>query len=285
MAETDTAGPESTAARVALWRALHREVDGEPSVIDDRVGLELLAPGDDWRARPDMDPAGTRGFRAWIVARAAYLDELVAAQHASGVEQYVILGAGLDSFAQRHAELARQLQVFEIDMPGPQSWKKRRLIETGYGHPDWLHFVPVDFEAGESWRVRLYDSGFSAERPTLVSSTGVTMYLSRAATSALLAEVASLGTSLTLAMTFQIPTPLLDEADRPGRAMVERAAAASGTPFLSYFDPEEMCDLARDAGFATAEHLSGRVLADRYFAGRADGLWPSTGEDFLIATR
>jgi methyltransferase (TIGR00027 family) len=142
------AEPESTAVRVALWRALHAEVDPPPHVLEDEVGLELVGPDEGWRSRPDMHPEGRRPFRVSIVSRARFVEDLVAAQEAKGVRQYVLLGAGLDTFAQRRRDLAAQLRVFEIDQAGPQSWKRERLIALGYGVPEWLRFVPVDFEAG-----------------------------------------------------------------------------------------------------------------------------------------
>src|SRR5262245_12084265 len=136
MSNTPDVAPDSTAARVALWRALHVEVDPPPHVIKDEIGLRLLAPGDDWRRRGDMDPQFTRPFRASIVARARFVDDLVEEHVHRGVTQYVILGAGLDSFAQRRLDLASRLTVFEVDQAEPQSWKRRRLVELGFGVPD-----------------------------------------------------------------------------------------------------------------------------------------------------
>ena len=114
---------DSTAVRVALWRALHVEVDPPPHVIEDLVGLKLANPEDGWRRRPDMSPF-TGPFRAAIVARARFIEDLVEEQMARSVRQYVILGAGLDTFAQRRPELASQLRVFEIDRPGPRRENK-----------------------------------------------------------------------------------------------------------------------------------------------------------------
>ena len=142
---------DQTAVRVALWRALHLELDGEPPVLADPVGLRLADPADGWRGRPDMDPVFTRGFRAAIVARARFIEDLVTAAADSGVGQYVLLGAGLDTFVERRPEYAGRLRVFEIDQPAPQAWKRQRLTELGYGVPAWLRLVPVDFEAGASW--------------------------------------------------------------------------------------------------------------------------------------
>jgi methyltransferase (TIGR00027 family) len=278
------APPDNTAVRVALWRALHVEVDDPPPVIEDVVGLQLAAPDADWRDRPDMHPVGTRGFRASIVARARFIEDLVADQAGAGVTQYVILGAGLDTLAQRRPDLGARLRVFEVDQPGTQAWKRGRLVELGFGIPDWLRLVPVDFETGDSWWEGLAAAGFAPGRPAVVASTGVSMYLTREATAATLRQLAALAPGSTLVMTFLLPAELIDEADRPGLEASSRGARASGTPFVSFYPPGEMLDLAREAGFRDARHVSSGTLADRYFAGRADGLRPSTGEDILVAT-
>src|SRR5258707_9564867 len=100
MADKPVAAPDSTAVRVALWRALHLELDRPPHVLEDAIGLALAAPDEGWRRRPDMDPRGRARFRAGVVVRARFVEDLVAAQAGRGVSQYVILGAGLDTFAQ-----------------------------------------------------------------------------------------------------------------------------------------------------------------------------------------
>src|ERR1700733_1757478 len=270
MTDKPDPAPDSTAARVALWRALHVEADPPPHVLEDEIGLKLLAPDEDWRRRGDMDPQFTRPFRASIVARARFIEDLVVEQAGRGLGQYVILGAGLDSFAQRRPEIASRLRVFEIDRPGPQAWKCQRLIELGFGVPDWLRFVPVDFEAGGSWRDGLLTAGFDASKPAIVASTGVSMYLTKDANAATLREVAALAPGSTLAMTFLLPVELADPEIRPGLEMAEWGARISGTPFLSFFTPTEIVALARSAGFREARHVSAADLAQRYFAGRTD---------------
>jgi methyltransferase (TIGR00027 family) len=231
-----------------------------------------------------MDPQATSGFRASIVARARFIEDLVAEQAGNGVTQYVVLGAGLDTFAQRRPQIAAHLRVFEVDQPGPQAWKRRRLIELGHGIPDWLRLVPVDFEASESWTEQLAAAGFDPGRPAVVVSTGVTMYLTKDATVATLRQIAGFAPGSTLAMTFLLPTDLLDDADRPGLQASEKGARSAGTPFISFYTPQEMLSLAREAGFGDVRHVSGASLAERYFAGRTDGLRPSSGEDLLLAT-
>jgi O-methyltransferase involved in polyketide biosynthesis len=210
VADQQVTEPDNTAVRVALWRAMHVRVDDAPHVLDDEIGLRLAGPADGWRERPDMDPVFTSGFRASIVARARFIEDLVAERAGHGTGQYVLLGAGLDTFAQRRPDLASRLAVFEVDQPGTQA--------------------------------------------------------------------------STVAMTFMLPLDLVDERDRQGWIMSENGARSSGTPFVSFYTPGEFLDLARVAGFRDVRHVSGRDLNDRYFAGRADGLRMSTGEDFLVAT-
>jgi methyltransferase (TIGR00027 family) len=223
-------------------------------------------------------------MRAAIVARARFVEELVAERASEGVSQYVILGAGLDTFAQRRPEIASRLRVFEVDRPGASAWKRQRLIDLGFGVPDWLRLLPVDFESKESWWDRLVEDGFDTRRPAVVASTGVTMYLSKDATSATLRQIATLARGSTFAMTFLLPGELLEPEDRPAFEWAQKGAAASGTPFATLYSPAEILAMARDAGFADARHVSGTSHAERYFAGRTDGLLPSNGEDLLIAT-
>ncbi|HEY1817398.1 MAG TPA: class I SAM-dependent methyltransferase [Kofleriaceae bacterium] len=276
-----TIAPDSTAARVALWRAMHAQVDSPPHVIDDELGLQLLAPDENWRQRPDMDPQGTRPFRASIVARARFIEDLVVDR---ALDQYVILGAGLDTFAQRRPELASRMQIFEVDRPGPQAWKRQRLVELGLGITPWLRLVPVDFEAGDAWWDRLAAGGFDSRKPALVASTGVSMYLTRDAIEATLQQVAALAPGSTFAMTFTLPLEMADPDMRPWLERAVQGARASGTPFLSFFTPAEMLDLARKAGFRNVEHVSAAMLAERYFAGRTDGLRPPNNtEELLVA--
>lgn len=280
-----TAAPESTAVRVALWRALHVQSDPPPHVLEDEIGLRLAAPDDDWRGRPDMDPDFTRPFRASIVARARFIEDLVTDGAARGLGQYVILGAGLDTFAQRRPEIAARLRVFEVDQPGPQAWKRKRLVELGFGVPDGLRLVPVDFETGDAWWERLAAAGFDAGRPAVVASTGVSMYLTKAAIAATLRQVAALAPGSMLVMSFMLPFELADPEVRPGLEIAAKGARASGTPFISFFTPAQMLALAREAGFSDVQHVSAATLAERYFADRPDGLRPpNNAEELLVAT-
>jgi methyltransferase (TIGR00027 family) len=281
---TDTTlQPDSTAVRTALWRALHLEVDAPPHVLEDRIGLQLAAPDPDWRQRPDMNEYATPGVRASIVARARFVEDLVAEQADHGVDQYVLLGAGLDTFAQRRPEVASCITVFEIDQPGPQEWKRQRLVELGFGIPEWLRLVPIDFET-TSWWDGLMDNGFDANKPAVVASLGVSMYLTREATAAILHQSATLAPGSTLAMTFLRPVELVEPEEQAMHRATDAAARASGTPFISYYTPDEILAMARDAGFSTARTVTALEHTQRYFAGRLDGLRPFTTEELLLAT-
>ncbi|HEY7990142.1 MAG TPA: class I SAM-dependent methyltransferase [Stellaceae bacterium] len=285
MPDNEAIAPENTAVRVALWRAMHVLIDPPPHVLADEIGLRIVAPEDGWRDRPDMHPQGTSQFRASIVARARFIEDLVAEQVGKGVGQYVILGAGLDTFAQRRPDIASRLRVFEVDQPGPQEWKRRRLVQLGLGVPDFLRFVPVDFKAGQSWWDQLLKAGFDRAKTAILASTGVSMYLTKEVNAEMLRQIVALAPGSTLAMTFLLPRELNDAALRPGMQQAEQGARAAGTPFVSFFTPDEIVTMARDAGFKKVTHVSAADLAARYFAGRADGLRPpNNAEEFLVAS-
>jgi len=277
--------PDHTAVRVALWRALHVLVDPEPHVLEDMVGIRLVAPDENWRSDRYMDVRFASRARAAIVARARFIEDLVVEQAGHGVQQYVLLGAGLDTFAQRRPEIASRLRVFEVDRAGLLAWKRQRLVELGYGVPEWLRQVPVDFEAGGSWWEQLRPAGFDASQPAVVASTGVSMYLTREANLAILRQVAALPPGSALAMTYILPLERVATEDVPGRQAVEKAARAAETPWISFFAPEEIRALAREAGFTEALTVSADDHFERYFAGRTDGLRPGNMEELLVATR
>jgi methyltransferase (TIGR00027 family) len=287
MPDERTVAPDSTAVRTVMWRAMHVQIDPPPHVFEDEIGLKLAALDEGWRNRQDMNPQGTRRFRAAIVARARFVEDLVTEQASCGVGQYVILGAGLDTFVQRRPEIASRLRVFEVDRPGPREGKHQRLLRARLRRPldvhSFLHVVPVDFEAGAAWWERLVSASFETSQPAVVASTGVSMYLTKDATAATLRHIAALVPGSTLVMTFMLPIDLIEPEDYRGFEWARKGAAASGTPFATQFTLADMLALARDAGFRNTQHVLGTTLAQRYFSGRTDGLRPSSGEDFLVA--
>lgn len=285
MSKQQTLRPDSTAVRVALWRAMHVQIDAKPHVLEDEIGLQLVAPEAGWRDRPDMHPRGTSSFRASIVGRARFIEDFLEECVNKGVTQYVMLGAGLDTFVQRRSELASKLRVFEVEKPATQAWKRQRLIELGFQSPASHRFVPVDFESSAAaWWEQVVAAGFDRAAPAVVASTGVSMYLTKEAIRDTLCQMATLAPGSTFVMTFMLPLDLVEREDQHGYQMSLKGAQASGTPFISFFSPPDMLRLAYEAGFKKAEHLSTADLTPRYFAQRTDGLKPSSGEELLIAT-
>ena len=283
MTKAHPVAPEHTAVRVALWRALHVQIDPEPHIFADEIGARLVAE-ENWRSRPDMSPDFSKGMRASIVGRARFIEDLVEDQLGQGVHQYVILGAGLDTFAQRRPELASRMQIFEVDQRGPQAWKQERLSELGMSAPSSLHFVPVDFEAGQSWWEELIRAGFDKHKPAVIVSTGVSMYLSKEANAETLRQIAKLAPHSTFAMTIMLALDLLDPEEKTVMEFVMKKAKEGGTPFLSLFSPAEIVSAAKEAGFKEAKYVSANDLYQRYFAGRTDGLNAGSAEAFLVAS-
>lgn len=273
--------PDNTAVRTALWRALHVQVDPKPHILEDEIGLKLIAPPDDWQQRPDMK--FTKRLRASIIARGRFVEDLIIEQSKQGISQYVILGAGLDTFAQRRTDIASQLQIFEIDQPDTLVWKKQRLIEVGLGIPKNLYFVPVNFETS-SWWEQLIKSEFDTNKPAVVACTGVSLYLTKEVITAMLNQVATFVSGSKLAMTFYLPMELLDEEDKSMQEIAEKGARESGTPMVSFFTPEEILTLANKAGFKEAKTISTKDMEQLFFTNRSDNLLPASGEVFLLAT-
>ena len=275
--------PDSTAIRVALWRVIHLQSDASPHIFTDEIALKLANPDSGWQKRPDMDLKGTSGFRASIVARARFVEDLLLKMIPQGLQQYAILGAGLDTFPQRYSDRKFKLQVFEIDQPEPQLWKQNRLKEIGFDQPAWVHFVPVNFEI-DSWWKKLLESGFDPKRKSIISSLGVSMYISKEATMETLRNIASLTPGSIFVMTFLVPIELIEPEDQLGLTFSMKGAAASGTPFISFFTPDEIKMIAQSAGFKNIKVISTNNLREMYFKGRKDDLRLSSGEEILVVT-
>lgn len=188
----------------------------------------------------------------------------------------------MDTFVQRRPDIAAQLQIFEIDQPNTLAWKQQRLIELHFGVPNYLHFVPVNFETS-SWWEALLKAGFDTSKPAVVACTGVTLYLTKKAITAALYQLAALASGSKLAITFYLPIELLDEEDKPLHKIGEKGAAAAGTPFVTFFAPNEILALAREAGVKDAKTISTKDM-EEYFTNRPDDLLPASGEVFLLAT-
>jgi methyltransferase (TIGR00027 family) len=255
----------TTALGVAMQRAAHQLLDGEPKVLDDSVVVRLLGEGAAERLRVDTDryrsPEAT-ALRAHVVLRSRWAEDRLALAVARGVRQYLVLGAGFDTFAYRQPAWARGLDIVEVDQPATQRGKAERLTRAGIAIPANVALVPVDFEV-ESLASGLARSRFDARTPTFVACLGVFMYLTAEAIDAVFRFVAALPPSSELVFTFAL-------TEAGGGALAARAAAV-GEPWQTRLDVEQLRTELPGLGFAAVSFFEPKEAA-RYFQGRRDGL-------------
>jgi len=260
-----------TAQRVAIGRAVHQLLD-EPILFEDPLALRILGAEMEQALREDPfahnEPID-RGMRAGVVVRAKFIEEELARAVAAGMIQYVVLGAGLDTFAYRNPYPA--LRVFEVDHPSTQEWKRRLLAEAGIPLPDNLTFTPVDFEHG-TLAQSLAEAGFHADQPACICWMGVTMYLTEAAVTETLGYVARLPKGSAIGFDFSVLPSLMNPVERLIVQIVKQQIAAMGEPWLSEFDPAALREKLLGLGFAEAETFEPDVLNRRYLYRRKDGL-------------
>ena len=252
-------------------------------MLDDVLGMRLADPEPGWQdgsmVGPFVDP-----WIASVVARSRLAEDVVADAVRDGVGQYVILGAGLDTFALRREDLTPDLDLYEVDVSATQDWKVGRIRELGWEPPPTCRFVGVDFESGESWLDRLLETGFDPSAAAVVASLGVTQYLTTEATSQNMRRAASLAPGSRYICTFIIDPDLLEEPDRTLVNTTRERARANAYPWLSVFSPASFVELLRSAGFGDIGIHTAQDLGDQYFAARADGLRPCLGESIAVAT-
>jgi methyltransferase (TIGR00027 family) len=262
-------GPSRTAVLTAAARALHRE-EPEPWVIDDHLALELAGPDGlallD-RLRAEVPRRHLLAFSRWVCVRTRVPEDMVERAAASGVGQYVILGAGLDSFAYRRRDLLDRLQVFEVDHPATQAWKRRRLAELGVAVPAGLVYAPVDFER-QTLREGLEQPGFAFGELAVFSWLGVTMYLTLDAIHATLATLAQCRGGTRVVLTYNQPTAALTSRDAQITGAMAGIAAQLGEPFISRFLRAEIAELLRHHGFGEITDFGPDEAGAAYFGGR-----------------
>lgn len=261
-----------TALRVAIRRAAHQLVD-HPPVLDDPIAVKLIGP----EYANDMERAQHkvgRDFRAFMAARSRYAEDHLAQAVAAGVRQYLVLGAGLDTFALRNPFPA--LHVFEVDFPATQEWKRSLLheaglLETGDALPANLTFVPLDFEH-KALAEGLSEAGFDATAPAFFSWLGVVPYLTLAAFRATLDAVAKLPAGSGLSFDYALCPTVLSAKGRLALAGLSKRVASIGEPFRLFFTAEDMDNELHRAGFHRTEQVDSARLNELYFHNRADGL-------------
>jgi len=255
----------------AVARALYRDEPG-PVILDDDLALGLA--GEDGlalakRLRTELPRAHVLAFCRWMCIRARFAEDLVERAISRGVGQYVILGAGLDSFAYRRGDLTDRIRVFEVDHPASQSWKQRRLREMGIEIPDNLVFAPVDFER-QTLREGLVSAGFSFARTAVFSWIGVTMYLTLEAIEATLRTISQCMPGSQVALTYNQPHRVLDDSALRVTSTFEAIATELGEPFVSLFVPAEIEGLLRSHGFDDIVHFGPQEGRAAWFSGAAD---------------
>jgi len=259
--------PSQTAYRVAMRRAAHQILD-RPLVLDDPVALTIVGPRAAAEIAADRrryDSSFGRALRLFLVARSRVAEDALAQAVAAGVRQYVVLGAGLDTFAYRNPR--PDLRVFEIDAPATQAWKRDLLRRTGIAAPASLTFVPVDFES-QSLPEELAAAGFRADEPAFFSWLGVTMYLTRDAVMETLRFVAERPAGSGITFDYLTPPQRLPWRRRIGFYWLARRLAQAGEPWTTWFESDTLDRQLRAMGFSKLENLDGPGLDRRYFGGR-----------------
>src|SRR5262245_36706167 len=278
--------PSLTAVVAAMHRAAHLLLHDEPKILYDDLALGLSGVEHEAALRAALSgleaeiaqkttPAWAQSLvrytRALMVWRSRYVEDELEKARQRGVAQYVILGAGLDSFAYRRREVANILRVFEVDHPATQHWKRARLHALGVETPSNVTFVPIDFEQ-QTLREGLRASGYCPEEPGVVSWLGVVVYLAEDAIFSTLRDVASLAAGTEVIFQYEVRESLLDAESQRLVVGYKAGATARGEPWLSFFDPTSLMARVRELGFAEVRDFGPEEANARYFAGRRDGL-------------
>jgi O-methyltransferase involved in polyketide biosynthesis len=306
----DGGEPSRTALTAAAARAAHLLVDHEPRIFADTLASALLGGRADEFIGFHRSHGGhpvLASARAQVTSRSRYTEDRLTA---TGLRQYLILGAGLDSYAYRCP--AGGVRVFEVDYPAAQQWKRRALAAAGITVPDTVTFVPVNLEQatpdaqpadgqradarsasdrsgggrpGGSLAASLRRAGFDAGRPALVSWLGVVMYLTRDAIEQTLADLGALAPGTEIVADYMLPAGLRDEAGDDYVSQVMPVTAQWGEPWRSFLTPGEMTALLARHGFGRAEHISQRDSIDPAAWHRSDPLRPIELSRLAHATR
>lgn len=270
--------PSKSAHGVALHRAVHQFLD-EPIVLPDPFALPILGKelaqlveGDPYQFN---DPI-SRGVRAATVVRSRAAEDMLQVSLDQGIDQYVVLGAGLDTYSLRNPEATTHLRVFEVDHPATQTWKKGILQDQGLKVPDSVEFVAADFETA-TLASALSASAFRSDVPSCFSWLGVTVYLSKQAIFDVLNFVASLPKGSSITFDYRVAPALLHPIDQVLSEFAARQFGIGGEPWQSYFDPQEFQLQIAALGFSEVADFSADELNARYFHKRKDGLRVGNG--------
>ena len=256
--------------RVAIRRATHQLYDAEPRVLDDPIVVPLLrktygAALDE--AADTLNERSSLGMRAWMVSRSRFAEDKLAEAVGRCVQQYVLLGAGLDTFAHRNPHAG--VRVFEVDHPATQAWKRWLVAESGLPEVDDVQYVPVNFER-QSLAAELEAAGLDHSKPTMFAWLGVVLYLTHPAFRGTLDWIEGFPEGSGVVMDYALPRHALPEEELEGRDLLAARVASIGEPFQLFFTPEEMA--VELAAFGEIEDVGTLEISARYLANRVDGL-------------
>jgi len=263
----ETGRASKTAFRVAMRRAIHQVLD-PPCVLVDPVAVPLLGLSFTFDREREMSPIAL-AFRAFMAARSRYAEDRLADAVASGVTQYAVLGAGLDTFAYRNP--FPNLRVFEVDFPATQEWKRALLTEAAIPLPDSLTFVPLDFEH-KTLAAGMAEAGFDLGASAFFGWLGVVPYLTRDAFRATLQAIAQLPAGSGACFDYALSPESMSPLRRRAFETLAARVAAAGEPFHLFFTPDELEAELRSAGFHKIGFADSDDLNSLYFDNRSDGL-------------
>jgi methyltransferase (TIGR00027 family) len=272
----DEERPSVTAESAAVMRALHQTLDDEPKILEDPISPRLVDTHSDlYQSRLkflEQLPAPTRlRLKATFVMRSRFAEDCLAEAVMNSLRQYVVLGAGLDTFAYRQPSWCNSLRIFEVDHPATQQWKRRRVAEAGVSVPENVYFVPIDFEK-TSLMTALSHAGLDLKSPVFFSMLGVSQYLTETALDQTLRFVLSAPAISRLVFSFIASDAVLPADDIALVNELAARAAAIGEPWRSRFVPEQLALKLTAMGFSHVFHLAPEEANRRYFQDRRDGL-------------
>jgi len=266
--------PSLTANKVAMMRATHQILDN-PKIFEDPIALSIIGTQGVSEIRSEKLKFKTRlhsYLRAIVVARSRFVEDELSRAIKQGIHQYVILGAGLDTFSYRNPYSDTGLRVFEIDYPATQEWKRQQLNAANISIPESLTFVPIDFES-QSLGDRLQEVGFKTDKPSFFSWLGVTMYLNKETVMSTMKYITSSTPSGSLIIfDYTVPPSSQNFIRRFVFRLLARKMAAIGEPWQTFFDPQQLAMELKDIGFAHVEDFDPENINSRFFSNRTDKL-------------
>ncbi len=276
--------PKPTALRVAILRAAHQLLDA-PLIFEDPLALKVLGAAQEETLRGELSGYNnplSKGLRTSVVVRSRLAEDEWTRSEQRGLRQYVILGAGLDTFAYRRGA-GHSGRIFEVDLPEVQQWKRNCLRAAGIEEPASLTFVPMDFESS-TLAEALGKAGFCHDEPAFFAWLGVTMYIEEEAIRAVLGFIASLAPGSGVVFDYIVPPSLLSPREQQAMKALSTRAAQHGEPWKTFFAPASLAEILRSLGFHDVEDFGPEELNARYLSRRKDGLRKS-GVSRLIRAR